>query len=253
MATAKLILDIRFFECDRQAIGALSSSGIGSIYRLPGSIDMVGARIARKLRQYGFVTGDFDHFYICFTPDLPEFGKRWYPQAVFPRVRDVDYGLKPERINALAAGDKERAVANATFDALELVCQQFPANRPIIQRVQQDLATHGDDMEIIHKVKEAVKFSITVSYKIRPLGMGIGLVTYINKATGEPRRKEFVELRHYQDIFYLVGSISLTGGVIHLIPRSSFQASLMTRDYSTPIEIPLANLAAASSPVGGGE
>jgi hypothetical protein len=246
MATDKLILDIRFFECDRQrAVGALTSSRIGVIYRLPSSIHMIGARIARKLRQYGFVTGDFDHFYVCFTPALPISEKRWYPQTVFPRVRDVDYGLNPDQVNALADGSKEQAVAIATFDALELVCQHFPANRPLIQQVRQDLARHGDKMEIVHKVKETTKFSITVSYKIQPHGMGLGVVTYVDKATGDTHRKEFIELQSYEDLFSLVGSISLTGGVVRLTSRSSFQASLTTRHYNTPIEIAIANLGPA--------
>jgi hypothetical protein len=68
----KLLLDIRYHESDRENVAGTSlPSELGRIFHFPGSIHPMGARIARKLREFGFVAGEFDHLYVNFTTVLP--------------------------------------------------------------------------------------------------------------------------------------------------------------------------------------
>src|SRR5688500_13156167 len=123
MATERLILDIRYYESDQpNADGGPLAGGSGRVFQFPKSIHPLGARIARKLRELGFVAGDFDHLYLNFTTALPALDVRWSPRVIDGRIRYVDYGLSPEAVNGLADAEKERIALNATLDALELVC-----------------------------------------------------------------------------------------------------------------------------------
>ena len=85
-----------------------------------------------------------------------------------------------------------------------------------------------------------------MTYQIRPNGhQSVGLIEYHDKKSGQRLKSEFVKLKHYEDMFALVGSISVSRGVIRLKPRPSFKASLYTEAYQVPIEIPIAELNAA--------
>src|SRR5262245_15383199 len=73
MPTERLFLDIRYYESDREnVVGSSLPNGPGRIFTLPRSIHALGARIARKLREFGFVAGAYDHLYVNFTTVLPE-------------------------------------------------------------------------------------------------------------------------------------------------------------------------------------
>jgi hypothetical protein len=87
---------------------------------------------------------------------------------------------------------------------------------------------------------------VTVTYQIRPNGnQSVGLIEYHDKKTGQRFKAEFVKLKDYEDVFALVGSISVSRGVISLKPRPSFKANLYTRAYRVPIKIPIAEMDAA--------
>src|SRR5258708_539745 len=107
MPTERLFLDIRYYESNHEnVVGTSLPSGPGRISSLPKSIHALGARIARKLREYGFVAGVYDHLYVNFTTVLPEGQCRYSPREVEERIKYIDFGLSPDKTNRLSETEK---------------------------------------------------------------------------------------------------------------------------------------------------
>lgn len=246
MPTKRVFLDIRYYESDHEnVVGTSLPSGPGRIFSFPKSIHSLGARIARKLREYGFVAGAFDHLYVNFTTVLPESHCRYSPRDVEERIKYIDFGLVPEKTNCLSEAEKEAVVCQSTFDILKFVGGEPPTQLAIVNRVIADIEDKGSELEIFHKAKEMAAYAVTVTYQIRPNGkQSVGLIEYQDKKSGKSLKAEFVKLNDYEDLFALVGSIAVSHGIISLKPRPSFKASLYTNAYEVPFKIPIAELGA---------
>jgi hypothetical protein len=244
MPNERLLLDIRYYESAHENVAGTSLPGEpGRIFHFPVSIHPMGARIARKLREFGFVAGVFDHLYVNFTTLLPAGQYRYSPREVEERIKYVDFGLSAETTDMLSDTEKESLVLDATFNILKFVTGNRQARFALVQRVFSDVKKQGSELEILHKQKEAPTYSVTVTYKIRPNGnQSVGLIEYHDKLSGIRFKSEFVKLKEYEDIFALVGSIAVLGGRICLRPRKSYKASLYTRTYEVPIEIAIGQM-----------
>ncbi len=244
MPKERQFLDIRCYESNHQNVAGTSlPSGPGRIFALPKSIDAIGARIARKLREYGFVAGVYDHLYVNFTTLLPEGQCRYSLREVEERIKYIDFGLVPEKVNRLSDAEKEMLVCRSIFNILRFVASGHRARLAIVDRVATDVEERGSELEIVHKTKETAVYAVTVTYRIRPNGkQSVGLIEYHDKGSGQKLKSEFARLKHYEDVFALVGSISVARGVITLKPKASFKASLDTKSYKVPIRIVIAEL-----------
>lgn len=244
MPTERLFLDIRYYESDREnVVGTSLPGGPGRIFSFPKSIHPLGARLARKLREYRFVAGAFDHLYVNFTTVLPEGRCRYSPRELEEWIKYIDFGLVPDKVNRLSETEKESLVCRSTFDILRFAAGERPARLALIDRVAADIEEKGSELEIIHKTKETAAYAVTVTYQIRPNGkQSVGLIEYHDKKSGQRLKSAFVKLKDYEDLYALIGSISVSQGVIRLKPRPSFKASLFTQAYQVPIEIPIAEL-----------
>ncbi len=247
MPTERLFLDIRYYESDGEnVVGTSLPGGPGCIFSFPTSIHPLGARIARKLREYGFVAGVFDHLYVNFTTVLPEGRCRYSPRQLEGRIKYIDFGLLLEKTNRLSEAEKVSLVCRSTFAMLKCVAGERPMQLALVDRVTADIEEKGSELEIVHKIKETAAYAVTVTYQIRPNGrQSVGLIDYHDKVSGQRLKSEFIKLNHYQDVFALVGSVSVSRGVITLKPRASFRASLYTQAYQVPIKIPIAELSDA--------
>jgi hypothetical protein len=166
MPNERLFLDILYYESDYENIGGASlPGGPGRIYRLPKSIHACGARIARKLREYGFVAGVFDHLYVNYTTVLDGGQIRYSPREAGERIRYIDYGLSPERTNRLTETEKESLVCKSTFDILRFAAGQRPPQLPLVEQVASDIEAKGSELEIVHKTKETATSSVTVQHE----------------------------------------------------------------------------------------
>lgn len=239
MPKDKLLLDIRYYESAHENVDFTSlPSEPGQIFLLPLSIHAMGARIARKLREFGFIAGGFDHLYVNFTTVLSVGQCRYSPRQSEEWMKYVDFGLSADSTNVLSDTEKESLVLDATVKVLRFVSANRSSQLGLVDRVLAEIEEKGSELEILHKAKETVNYSVTVSYKIRPRGKeSIGLIEYHDKLSGSGFKSEFIKLEDYEDIFALVDSISISKGFIHLRPRRSFKASLYTQHYNVPIEI----------------
>jgi hypothetical protein len=109
--------------------------------------------------------------------------------------------------------------------------------------VRQDIHRHGSELQILCRQKKTVSYLVSVTFQIRPSGgKSVGWVSYEDRRTQRSGSMPIVELDHYQDIFYLVGSVSVSKGIIRLKPRTSFKASVFTSKYHVPTEVPVAKV-----------
>jgi len=239
MSKEKLILDIRYFESDIKNIsGNPLPSYIGKIFSLHNEIDSFSSRVARKLREYGFVTGDFDHIYINLTTVIPEGEINISSRRVEKWLKYFDVGFDKNRINALSEVEKISEIEKVTFDVLNLICKDEQRN--IIERVKAEIASRKSEIEILHKYKETKSYEIKLTYQIKPNcnENSLAKIYYTNKKTGETFQ-ECIELQFYEDIFFLASSVSYSKGCILLKPRTSYRAELHNKRYNVPISIPV--------------
>lgn len=237
----KLILDIRYYES-----GATLPKNLGAEYIFSIDTESAGVRIARKLREYGFVLGTYDHLYIIFTDKLPNKQIKTWSRVIDPRISCVDYGISPISINKMSKENQLKFLYEATFDVLNHLARKDKIKAQLIDRVMEDIHNYKNGLEILHKQKDTSSYSLSISYQVKPNGgKSVGWILYIDKQTQWSGKIQFIELENYQDIFFLISSISVSNGVIHLKPRNSFKAKIWNKRYSVPILIPLERLRTA--------
>jgi hypothetical protein len=235
----KLILDIRYCESDHDnVIGKSLPVYVGQLYAFPKSVHACGARIARKLRQYGYTTGTFDHLYVNFTTVLKEHELQLSSRTVEPRIRYVDYGLRPGTIRRMKEKKREQFIADCTFRILTLLSGRDTAQKQLLEKVRAELDAAGSELEILYKVKETATYRVTITYQIRPQGTdSVAWIEYRDKHKDVGGKKRLTALQFYEDIFPLVGSIAVSGGAIRVKPRDSFKARLDTKRYRVPFVV----------------
>ncbi len=245
MPKPKLILDIRYFESEEpNEIGYSLPTYIGSVFPFSKSAHATGDRIARKLREQGFITGDFDHLYLTYTTAFEE-GKVALAGRPGTWMKWVEYGASPATISSMSGDEKQAWLAETTFEALSLFCDRTPANTGILDSVHRLVRSKGSELMILHKEKDTKTYRVRVSYQIRPNGgKSVVWVEYLDKRNGRCGLKSPLELSSFTDILFLVGSVSVARGSVILKPRQSFKADVHTEGYSTPITVSVNELLA---------
>jgi hypothetical protein len=250
MTKDMLIRDVRYFESGWvNEDYADMPDHTGHLFKLPVSIHAIGARIARKLCEFQFHTGTFNHVYINFTTALTE-GKLAFSPRTPDRedawLRYVDYGANPKAINKLSIRKKEDFVTATTFKVLRFIAKGNRANLGAIDLVEKEVHKWGTEMAILHTTKNAKTYSVRVFYRIPPHPKpATGWVEYVDKESGKRRVGCFVSLKSYEDIFFLVSSIVIKDRTIKFMPRSSFKARLYNKRYKLPIMVEIDSLKTA--------
>jgi len=234
MAKQKNILDIRYYSDQEES----SNGQFLSIFEIRKEASIMGARIARKLRELGFLTGEFDHVYINFTESLPsseaaisnKYCEKWF--------KYFDVGINKNEANQLNDSDKLLFIEEKTYQVLELI---NPNQAMLIDEVKREIAIKGSEIEILHKQKETKSYEVKLAYQIKPNGLDNSLakIYYHDKKTGKDFTSE-IELESYQDILFLASNISVSKGFITLKPRASFRAEIYNKRYDVPISIQIA-------------
>lgn len=247
MPASKLIREIRYYESDLPNVDGQSLPGeIGQIYPFPATIHPLGVRIARKLREFGFLTGTFDHVYVNFTPLLPQHHASLSKRVPERWLRYVDYGLSPDLLPANTGGYDE-LVADATFRALRALITGSADAETQLRQAEREVRERGSEVEIPVLMKETTRYRIAITYQVRPGGgPSLGWIECEDRKLEQTGKLPFVQLVDYEDIYPLVGRISVVGGAITVSPRSSFKASVHTQHYQTPFVIALTDLLTSS-------
>ena len=234
MPREKKILDIRYYS-DRK----LNSKGkYVSIFTIKKESLFQGARIARKLRELGFITGDFHHVYINFTDKLSHSEITISKKPCEKWFKYFDVGIDTKITNQFSSIDRQNFIEEKTFQVLSLINNN---QQILIDQVKKELSLKGSEIEILHKYKETKSYKLKLTYQIHPKNSdnSIAKVYYHNKKTNNTFTSQIV-LKFYEDIFFLASSISVNKGIIKLKPRSSFKAKIFNAKYNVPITIQIA-------------
>lgn len=253
MVKSKTILDIRYFESHDTIHDGFNPQNIGKLLKSPTGSDYTGARIARKLRELDFKTGsDFDHLYIHFTDAVPA-GKIRFSERTVDRedawLRYVDVGVCFSKINRLTPQAKNRWLESITLDVARFIANRDPDQLSKIETVSEEIQAWGEDLPILHFNKETKSYTICISYRIsnKPNQSSIW-IDYIDHKTGVVRSGRIAKLRFYEDVFFLVSSVSVIGDKIHCKPRSSYKAKLYNQRYKVPFCIDISKLPIVDEP-----
>jgi hypothetical protein len=223
----KTILDIRYYE-DKN-------------FQFDKPLHDIGARFARKLREFDFKTGEYDHIYINVVNSLPNGHVDFVIQRSDWFVQ-VDVGVSLD-FNNLNADEKHLFIIEMTTNVLQVLCERDGLDFEVVKMVKEMMLRYKTELEIVHKVKETAKYKVVISYQIRPLNKAsVSFIEYTDKTTGVNKKKVLTPLKTYQDILFLVSTINVSKEEVIIKPRTSTSAEASLRSYKLPIIIPISDL-----------
>lgn len=232
------IADIRYFAS--QGLPFTGEHGPGNLrplYAFSKSVHAIGARIARKLREFGFTIPGYDHVYIVFTPALGAKVVRPAHVVLEPWQRHFSIGADCEYIEALDDTGREAFVVDATLRVLRRIAGIDASKRALLRRMGREITRDGDNLEILHRAIASKTLLVRISYRIHAGGGGAGWVHVEDLASGRRGSRQFVDLDSCEDLYALVDRVTLAKGVLTLNPRKSASARLAVSRYRTPMRI----------------
>jgi len=239
----KPIKDIRFFErAVEDDFGNPMPVYVGTLYPVVdwSEVGVLGDRYALKLAERGFRTRGYDHVYVALTPLIPEGEVRIGDRQLEPWCLYVDVGLPLESWPQDRAEEQNRCLARMATRALEYLCAVHGLDGTVLPGTEVELLEQGAALEITRLVKETAAYTVRVTYQVLPARTPSPVfLEYQDHRSGRSGKIELMRVKNLEDVFALVASASVSGGVITLKPRTSFRAGLSTRHYPTPIQVPI--------------
>ena len=117
----RIIKDIRYYETKPKDFVGDFNGIIGNVYKVTEDAISIGQRIARKLNEFEFISGEFDHIYINFTENI-KLGKLIESEKFLDkRIKYIDYGIESKTFNSLTEFEKNQLVKDVTFKSLILL------------------------------------------------------------------------------------------------------------------------------------
>lgn len=239
----KIVKEIRYSESEIMNIEGNSLPGnFGKIYKAGLDVVAVGQRIARKLNEFKFVSGEFDHIDINFTTVLQHDEFKMSKRYVEKWLKYVDYGLLPSIFNTKTDTEKCDFIRETTFKVLKCIYSSDAEKMETIAKVEDLIHRFDTEIRIHYKTKETSSYKIEISYQIKPNGgSSKAIVEYLDKKQNFKGQAIF-DLHFYDDIYPLVDIISVKDSVIILNPKKSFRADLYNERYKTPLQFPINQL-----------
>jgi hypothetical protein len=236
----KPIKDLRFFERTHPDVsGAPGPDHLGTLYPAADRRELHAAsqRYAQRLRQDGFRTRGYDHIYVTLTPLLEEGRAQVAARQLEPWFVFVDVGVPLERWPQDPDAQHHVAIDSATRALLHLCEVDNLAPHPIPAAAAAVLEMR-EELELTRLEKENSAYWLLLTYRILPYGKPCPVfLEYQDKRSGRSGRIRLMELRDWEDVFPLFGSVSVTGGVITFRPRDSERAGLTVREYRHPVRV----------------
>ena len=233
-STDRIISDIRYYEAKpKEFIGDFNGI-IGNVYKATADTNSIGQRIARKLNELNFVSGEFDHIYINLTENS-EIGKVIENEKTLDiRIKNYNFGIKPEIFNSLKELEKDLLVKEITFKTLKHIYKNNSENIEKIIEVENLLNKFDTEIEIAYKIKETNSYKIQIFYMIKPKNsLSKIVVKYLDKKT-QTNNFANIDLYFYEDIFYLIDKINVENGKIIFTHNKSIRGEMATEKYKKP-------------------
>lgn len=236
----RILKDIRFYESEYQNIeGQKMPQELGKLFIPTKDTKYIGQRIARKLNELKFSYGAFDHIYINLTTIIKENEILVSNRNIDKRIKYLDFGFRPEKLNSLSDKEKNDFIKTATFKLLRHISTDL--NLELINQTERLISEFDTELKIHYKSKETKTFKIDIHYQIEALNGGTkAIIEYYDKQNDNCIYYNY-KLQFYEDIYTLIDTINLTNEVITLNPKKSFIADIQNERYETPIIIKLTN------------
>lgn len=233
----RVIKDIRFYETKPKDFEGEFDGIIGNIYKVTEDTNSIVQRISRKLNEFGFTSGEFDHIYINFTENS-EIGKVIENEKTLDkRIKNFDYGIVPKAFNILNEFEKDLLIKEIIFKLLKQVYKNDNEKIEKIIEVENLVNKFETEIEIAYKTKETNSYKIEISYVIKPKkSLSKIVVKYLDKKDKTQKIKT-IDLFFFEDIFYLIDKIDFKNNQIIFNQKNSSLAEIATVKYKKPITI----------------
>jgi hypothetical protein len=240
--TDRIIKDIRYYEIKPKDFTGDFNGVIGNVYQITNDTNSIGQRIARKLNECEFISGEFDHIYITFTENI-ELGKIVGSEKFLDkRIKHVNYGIDAKVFNSLTEFEKNQLVKDVTFKSLILLYEKDKEKIEKIIEVENLLNKFETEIEIYYKTKETNLYKIEICYQINPKKtLSKIVVKYFDKRK-ETHNITTRDLYFYEDIFSLVDKIEIKNGKIIFTPKKTNLGEIIATKYERPIEIEISEM-----------
>ncbi|HEY5593520.1 MAG TPA: hypothetical protein VIK55_21200 [Paludibacter sp.] len=232
---ARIIKDIRYYEKKRIDYKGQFDGILGNVYCATDDTMYIGQRIARKLNEFGFESGEYDHLYIVFSADLDDNEICESDVHHDTRIRTFIYGLNPSAFNLLTNDEKIRKVRDITFKVLRWSCKADEFKTQTINNVATLIEIFDRSLIIKYKSKETRLFRIDLSFQIRPLDEKSKLIVEYTNKQDDIMYSDVIDLHYYEDLYVLIDRITLKDGFIHFQPKKNYLAEMTSKQYIIPL------------------
>ena len=236
----RIIKDIRYYETKPKDFVGDFNGIIGNVYKVTEDAISIGQRIARKLNEFEFISGEFDHIYINFTENI-KLGKLIESEKFLDkRIKYIDYGIESKTFNSLTEFEKNQLVKDVTFKSLILLYKKDNEKNGKIIEVENLLNKFETEIEIAYKIKETNSYKIEIGYMINPKKTLSKIVVKYFDKKNKTQNTTTKDLYFYEDIFYLVDKIEVKNGKIIFTHKKTNLGEIATAKYEKPIIIEIA-------------
>lgn len=232
---SRIIKDIRYYELKPDDYRGKFDGILGNVYQNSPDTEYIGQRIARKLNELGFTSGEFDHIYLNLSPNLKDSEIIESDRFLDKRITHFNCGIKPFDFNNLSDEEKDLKIKALTFQVLQFIYKNDVLKIQTINNVKDLIDKYGKRMIIKYKTKETSNYRIDLSFQIRPDNDKSKLIIeYINKKD-DSILLGTLDILDYEDLYSLVDNLILKDDLIVFQPKKSYHAELVAQRYDKPL------------------
>lgn len=227
----RVIKDIRYYENKPENYTGKFDGILGNVYCNSPDTKYIGQRITRKLNELGFISGVFDHIYINFTTRLEEDHISEGDIFFDKQIKFFNYGLIPSSFNGLTEEEREKKIKQITFNVLNWIYKNDIEKIQLIANVKSLTEKFGKQLTIKYKSKETSKYKIDLSFQIRPENDKSKLIIELYNKIENSILQKFIDILDYEDLYSLIGNMTVKDGFIVFQPKKSYLAELVANKY----------------------
>jgi hypothetical protein len=231
---SRVIKDIRYFEIKPDDYQGEFDGMLGNIIHNSPDTMYIGQRIARKLNEFGFISGEFDHIYISLSPKLSENEISESNVFLDKRIKHFDYGFSTSVFNNLTDLEKDNKIKEITFKVLRWIYRNDDLKTQLISNAKSLIDKYDKCLIIKFKTKETGHYRIDLSFQIRPSDdMSKLIIEYTDKKKNNTQQG-ILDILDYEDLYSLIDKVTLKDGFVVFRPKKSYHAELVTGKYKNP-------------------
>jgi uncharacterized ubiquitin-like protein YukD len=231
----RIIKDIRYFETKPEDYQGKFDGILGNVYQNSPDTKYIGQRISRKLNEFEFISGEFDHIYINLTPKLEDNEIRESNDFLDKRIKVFDHGFKISAFNNLSDFEKDTKIKEITFKVLHWIYKSDDLKMQMITNVKNLIDKYNRHLTIKFKSKETKNYRIDLNFQIRPENDKSKLIIEYFDKKEKNTRQGILDILDYEDLYSLIDKIALKDGFIVFQPKKSYHAKLVAGKYKKPL------------------